>query len=129
MTAGDLYRKTVQGVSKLVTYPLLGNLSADVRSSIQEKAGKDWFNADTAAVVTMVANPFVYGVAAYVAFRYTGMDPMSAGVGASLAIAFPFGLGESLTRFEMAVGSDDVEFPGSVPGKVASLPLEVLMAD
>ena len=48
-------------LSKLATYPILGNLTQETRKKIEEKLGRDTFNERTAGLVSSVTNLIPYG--------------------------------------------------------------------
>jgi hypothetical protein len=50
--------------SKLVTYPILGNLTQETRIKIEEKLGRDTFKERTAGLVSSVTNLIPYGAIA-----------------------------------------------------------------
>ena len=56
--------KIQKNLSKLVAYPILGNLTQETRMKIEEKLGRDTFNERTAGLVSSVTNLIPYGAIA-----------------------------------------------------------------
>jgi hypothetical protein len=62
--------KIQKGFSKLVTYPILGNLTQKTRIKIEEKLGRDTFKAYTAGLVSSFTNLIAYGTIAIHQMNY-----------------------------------------------------------
>ena len=103
------------------SYPLTGNLPSKVRQGLEKKFGEDTFNAVNSAGLTILSNLVTYPLAGYLATK----NPLAIPIGIVYALA------EDNCRLHWMLESEQgkvYDIPGSLPGKIASLPIEYGMS-
>jgi len=118
--------EVMRDISKLITYPVLGNLSHKLRSGLQKKVGEKLFNAGSAAGVSILTNLVLYPLVAYtfplfpdiedVVYQYPNLFQYS-----NLLVGFIVWEAEMVVRIVMF---ENGKYLPSLPGKIVSLPIE-----
>jgi hypothetical protein len=111
----------VRSASKVITYPILGNLSDRAKLSLEAVVGSDWFSAEGATVTSMYSNCVMYPLIA-LDFRH---PLLSAGV------SFTYGIFEYLARTKFIDHEENLStvyrvYPGSLVGKIISIPFDYI---
>jgi len=109
--------KVAKGVGKVLAAPLIGNLSMRVKDRMESGMNVSEKYILGSTIASCVVNPLAYIVAGSQLFS---SDPYAGGF-----IGGVLGLYESVKRGESML--DDKYYPGSVLGKIASLPIEYAM--
>lgn len=103
-------------VGLMAAAPVIGNLSINLRDRIENRVGKECYNAVASGFITSFSNLLVYPILAH---NLLHNDWLTAG---SIAYAFI----EKKVRDEWCRNSNPDEYPASLPGKILSLPIEYL---
>lgn len=108
-------KNNFKNLSCKLSYPILGNLSASLQERIENKLGKEYYNSIDAFKTSAITNIFGYAITDYLIF----------GNGLTAYFAGCIGVGEAGMRIER-MGKNEKSV-ASLPGKLASLPLEAIL--
>lgn len=114
-----------------ISYPVLGNLSYRVQEGLQNKLGKDVYDAEKAYDSSAIAGVLTTGVLGAITGGLEGASPSGGGSGGDIGCGIIMGavIGTVLGSIYQAVRNDVVnaDYGASLIGKIVSLPIEGLM--
>ena len=111
--------------SKVITYPILGNLSGTLKTRIEEKIGGEYFDAENATNISCLTNFGIYPLA--LCNLVNSNDP-SIFISTTLLAGAEYGFGKYLEPADETFPRDCPEGrAGSIIGKIISLPIEYLL--
>jgi hypothetical protein len=119
----DTGKKILKTPFKIISYPLAGNLSYKVKNYLEDKLGKNWFDATKATTTTLYTNAYLY-VGLPITY-YIMQNRLN-----TAAIAGAMGLGYTLFEHHLRTSYtlNDHMNHASVPGKILSLFIEPFLS-
>jgi hypothetical protein len=120
-------KSTLEGIAQVAckaSYPILGNLSCNLQTRIENLVGRESYNGVGSTITSVISNGVLAGIGIYNVVNkffpnYPDCSSVAAFYGALLCIRIDLGLRSCL--------GDDLKKPiGSLPGKIVSLPFDAL---